>query len=548
MAHEEIMESTKIPPFASTPLASIPASVRAAKATFKSGKTKNVEYRLVQLRKLYWGLKDRTVQLREALKYDLNRSPHDAHVSDIDWSISDCMFAIQNLTTWIQDDRNIDVFLPFSLLRPRIRKEPLGTVLIIGTYNFPVQLNICPLIGAIAAGCTAAVKPSENAPATAMVLKGIIEEYLDTDSYKVVNGAVPETTTLLDQKWDKILYTGGVNVAKIISRKASETLTPVCLELGGKNPAFVTSNADLRLAARRLLWGKTLNAGQVCVSHNYVLIERGLVKDFVKFLRESYAEFFPKGAKESPDFCRIINAQHFDRMTNMLDNTRGQKVLGGDTDRNDLYIEPTAVLVDDFHDIMVQEESFGPIWAIVPYDNLEDAIAMANETDSTPLALMAFGSPSENEKVLSSVTSGGATLNDAFMHAAVHTFPFGGVGYSGSGSYRGKASFDCFTHRRTIAETPNWADKIFRVRYMPYLESELRISQWLSDVKPDFDRHGRQVLGLRSWAWNIFRLGSASGRGTLLRWMIVTASCFAAAKAAGLGPEVVIPKVSIVWN
>ncbi|KAI8292478.1 Beta-apo-4'-carotenal oxygenase [Colletotrichum sp. SAR11_57] len=398
MAHKEIMESTKIPPFASTPVASIPASVRAAKATFKSGKTKNVEYRLVQLRKLHWGLKDRTGQLREALKYDLNRPPHDAHVSDIDWSISDCMFAIQNLATWIQDDKNIDVFLPFSLLRPRIRKQPLGTVLIIGTYNFPVQLNICPLIGAIAAGCTAVVKPSENAPATAMILKGIIEDYLDTDSYKVVNGAVPETTALLDQKWDKILYTGGVNVAKIISRKASETLTPVCLELGGKNPAFVTSNADLRLAARRLLWGKTLNAGQVCVSHNYVLIERELVKDFVKFLRESYAEFFPKGAKESPDFCRIINAQHFDRMKNMLDNTRGQKVLGGDTDRNDLYIEPTAVLVDDLHDIMVQEESFGPIWAIVPYDNLEDAIAIANETDSTALALMAFGSPSENEK------------------------------------------------------------------------------------------------------------------------------------------------------
>ncbi|KAF5494393.1 Beta-apo-4'-carotenal oxygenase [Colletotrichum siamense] len=548
MAHKEISEPTKIPPFESTPLASIPASVSATKATFKSGKTKNVEYRLIQLRKLYWGLKDRTGQLREALKHDLNRPPHDAHVSDIDWSISDCMFAIQNLTTWVQDDKNIDVFLPFSLLRPRIRKEPLGMVLIIGTYNFPVQLNICPLIGAIAAGCTAVVKPSENAPATAMVLKGIIEDYLDTDSYRVVNGAVPETTALLDQKWDKILYTGGVNVAKIISKKASETLTPVCLELGGKNPAFVTSNADLRLAARRLLWGKTLNAGQVCVSHNYVLIERGLVKDFVKFLRESYSEFFPKGAKESPDFCRIINAQHFDRMKNMLDSTRGQKVLGGDTDRNDLYIEPTAVLVDDFHDIMIQEESFGPIWAILPYDDLEDAITVANETDSTPLALMTFGSPSENEKVLSSVTSGGATLNDAFMHAAVHTFPFGGVGYSGSGSYRGKASFDCFTHRRTIAETPNCVDKIFRVRYMPYLESELRMSQWLSDVKPDFDRHGRQVLGLRSWAWKMFRLGSASGRGILLRWIIVAASCFAAVNVAGLGPKVVMPKVSIEWD
>ncbi|KXH58791.1 aldehyde dehydrogenase 3H1 [Colletotrichum salicis] len=523
MAHKQPLGSSDIPSFESNTLEDIAAAVKAVQTTFKSKKTKDVEFRLTQLRKLYWGLKDNIDLLRDSLKRDLNRPVHDAHVSDIDWSISDCMFAIKNLKTWVKDDKNVDVALPFSLLRPRIRKEPLGAVLIIGTYNFPVQLNICPLIGAIAAGCTAVVKPSENAPATAMVLTRIIEGYLDPDSYRIVNGAVPETTALLNEKWNKILYTGGVNVAKIISKKAAETLTPVCLELGGKNPAFVTSHADLRLAARRLLWGKTLNAGQVCVSHNYVLIERALVKPFIKFLQESYVDFFPKGARESPDFCRIINTQHFDRMKKMLDGTRGQIVLGGETDRDDLYIAPTAVLVESEDDVMVQEESFGPIWAILPYDNIDAAIAVANATDSTPLALMAFGSQAENEKVLSGVTSGGATLNDAFMHAAVHTFPFGGVGYSGNGSYRGRASFDCFTHRRTIAETPGWADKIFRVRYMPYLESELRMSQWLGDVKPDFDRDGRQIIGLKSLVGSILRVGSDSGTGALFRWAIIGA-------------------------
>lgn len=397
MSHKTT-HNIKIAPFEATPAEDIPKIAAAARATFRSQKTKDVEYRLVQLRKLYWGLTDLTPKFLESLKQDLNKPAHDSFMSEIGWSLQDCAFIIKNLEKWVKDDKDIDVPLTFSMLNARIRKEPLGAVLIIGTYNFPLNLNVCPLIGAIAAGCTAVVKPSEGAPATAVVLKELVEKYLDPESYTVVNGAVAETTALLNEKWDKIFYTGGVNVAKIISKKAAETLTPVCLELGGKNPAFISKYADLRLAARRLLWGKVMNAGQVCVSHNYILIDKSVVDSFVQVLVATYNEFFPKGPKDSPDFGRIINHQHFDRMKRMLDNTKGKIVMGGETDRDELYIAPTAVLVNSADDIMVQEESFGPIWAILPYDNVEQAIDLAHDIDSTPLSLMTFGKKVENER------------------------------------------------------------------------------------------------------------------------------------------------------
>lgn len=397
MAHKNT-QNIKIAPLEFTPLEEIPKKVDTLRNTFRTLKTKDVQYRLVQLRKLYWGLKDLAPKFFESLRQDLKKSTHDALLSEVGWCQQDVMYAIKNLEKWVKDDTNVDVNLQFSMLKPRIRKEPLGTVLIIGTYNYPLNLVVCPLIGAIAAGCTAVVKPSEGAPATAMVLKELFEKYLDPTAYTFVNGAVPETTALLDQRWDKILYTGGYNVAKIIAKKAAETLTPVTLELGGLNPAFVSKNADMYLAARRLMWGKTMNTGQVCMSHNYVQVERPVVDEFIKYINIIYKEFFPNGAQVSPDLGRIVNTQHFDRIKKMLDTTKGRIVMGGETDRDDLYIAPTAVLVDSVDDPMVKLESFGPIWAILPYDNLDDAIKTTNALDPTPLSLMTFGSKAENEK------------------------------------------------------------------------------------------------------------------------------------------------------
>ncbi len=388
----------KISPYEDTPIDTIPGAVTEIREFYQSGTSKDIEWRLVQLRKLWWGLQDYSEKIQAALKKDLNKPPIEAVVSEINFAQQDLEMIIKKLKTWAKDETDIEYALPFVPVRPRIRKEPLGNVLIIGTYNFPFMLNFCPFIGAIAAGCTAIIKPSEGAPATAVVLKEMVEAYLDPSAFKVVLGAVPEVTALLDQRWAKILYTGNITVGRIIAKKAAETLTPVTLELGGRNPAFITRATDLALAARRLLWGKTLCAGQVCLSHNYVLVERGVVDDLIKQLNAAYKQFYPQGAKASPDFSRIINERQFDRIKGLLDSTNGRIVLGGETDRSDLFIAPTAVLVDSADDPMIQEESFGPIWSILPYDDLDEAIKIANNVDPTPLSLVAFGSKSENEK------------------------------------------------------------------------------------------------------------------------------------------------------
>ncbi|RYP83011.1 hypothetical protein DL769_001480 [Monosporascus sp. CRB-8-3] len=513
----------KIPPFEHTPIDSIPKLAAEVRESFRSNKTKGVEWRLVQLRKLWWGLNDNTGKLQAALKKDLNKSPIESIFSEINFLIQDLNICLKKLKTWAEDEnRDLDYAATFAPLRPRVRKEPLGSALIIGPYNFPVLLIMAPLVGAIAAGCTAIIKPSESAPATAAVLKEIVEGYLDTSAFKVVLGAIPETTALLDQTWDKIFYTGNSAVARIISRKAAESLTPVTLELGGRNPAFITRSADLALAARRLLWGKTMSAGQVCMSQNYVLVERGVVDDFVEHLKAAYKKFFPGGAKASPDYARVINERQFDRIKKMLDSTRGRIVIGGETDRSDRFIAPTVVLIDSPDDPMMQEESFGPVWSILPYDDLDEAIRTANKVDPTPLALMSFGSKSENEKILSCITSGGASLNDAYMHGSVAGLPFGGVGQSGTGAYHGRASFECFTHRRTVVEVPGrWMDRLLRVRYPPYSVTDLRLYEWMNGLRPGFDRDGRPVRNLRYWVGLALGLGGADAKAALLRWLLL---------------------------
>ncbi|KAK7755961.1 Hexadecenal dehydrogenase [Diatrype stigma] len=530
----------KLPPFEHTSMEEISRSAAELRDFFQTNQTKDVEWRLVQLRKLWWGLQDYKEHILAALKQDLNKPAVEAVVTELNFAEQDLHLIIKKLKGWAKDDNSgLDYPLTFAPVRPRLRKDPLGAVLIIGTYNFPFMLNLCPLIGAVAAGCTAVLKPSENAPATAVVLKSLVEACLDPAAYRVVLGAVPETTALLDERWAKIMYTGNATVARIIARKAAETLTPVTLELGGRNPAFVTPATDLALAARRLLWGKTLCAGQVCMSQNYTLVERAAVDDFVRHLNAACADFYPQGARASPDYARVINERQFDRIKNMLDTTRGKIVMGGETDREDLFIAPTAVLVDSVDDPMIKEESFGPVWSILPYDDLDDAIKIAKGIDPTPLSLMTFGSKSENDKILGSIISGGASLNDAYMHGAVATLPFGGVGESGTGAYHGRASFDNFTHCRLVVETPGWwMDKLLRVRYPPYLNSELRRYEWLSSERPDFGRDGRPARAgpVRYWLGLILGLGGSSARGALFRWVLALASgCAAIALAADRG-------------
>lgn len=421
----------------------------------------------------------------------------------------------------MRDEKPADIPLMHWAMKPRVRKEPLGVVLILGAYNFPVQLQVGPLIGAIAAGCAAVLKPSESSPATAAVLEQAINNALDTTSYRVVNGSIPESTALMDLKWDKIFYTGGEVVGKIISKKAAETLTPVTLELGGKNPAIVTANADPRIAARRLLWAKLLNAGQVCVSQNYILVDRGVLPALVEEFKIALKTFFPGGIATSPDYARIVNERQFLKLKKMLDSSTGKILAGGSMDQATRFIEPTLVQVDNPEDSMLIDESFGPLIPILPVTDLEEAIRIANQIDPTPLGLYPFGSKSEIKRILEATRSGGVSVNDGFYHASISSLEFGGVGSSGQGAYRGKASFDTFTHRRAITTTPGWAEMLLDLRYPPYAGKISKL-QALTDKKPNFGRDG--MVKPRNALVFLLMLAARTPVAALGRWLALAAA------------------------
>lgn len=528
------MAPAQIAPFEATAVESIPSTVNLCRTTFNSQKTKPLEYRLTQLRKLYWGIKDHEDELVEACKQDLGKPTYETYISEIDWCKNDVIFVTKNLAKWMKDESPPDIPLTNSLLSPRIKKEPLGNILVIGAYNFPVQLSLGPLIGAIAAGCTGVLKPSEVSPATAMVLKKIIEESLDPSAYSVINGGIKETTALLNEKWDKIFYTGSSNVGTIIAKKAAETLTPVTLELGGRNPAIVTKNADPRLAARRLLWGKLHNAGQVCISQNYIMVDKEIMPAFVEQLKIAVKEFYPKGTKASPDYARIVNNRHFLRIKKMLDDTKGKILIGGEVDESENFIDLTVVAVNDINDSMIVDESFGPLIPLLAIDGVEEAIRIANSVHSTPLGMYPFGTKAETTKLLNEITSGGASVNDAFFHGSIPTLQFGGVGDSGQGAYRGKSSFDTFTHRRSITTTPGWMEGLLAVRYPPYAGKLPKFRQ-TSELKPNFDRNGREIKGVKYWLGVVLGLGGEGPKSILFRWTVAVILAAGAKKYTDTG-------------
>ncbi|RDW91239.1 hypothetical protein BP5796_02404 [Coleophoma crateriformis] len=524
----------KIAEFTSTSIDTIAPTVARLQATFASQKTKPIEYRLQQLRQLYWGLVDNADLVLESCRLDLGKPELEVVYTELDWCKNDAVFASKNLAEWMKDEKAPDIPLTNTFVAPHIRKEPLGTVLIIGAYNFPYNLAFGPLIGAIAAGCPAVLKPSEGSPYCAMVMKKIVEESLDPDAYVVVNGEVPETTALLNEKWAKIFYTGNDRVARIISKKAAETLTPVCLELGGRNPAIITKHADIRLAARRLLWGKALNAGQVCISHNYTLVDKEVFPQFIEELKAAWKEFYPNGIKASPDFGRIANNRQFLRIKKMVDESKGKILMGGEMDEATNYIELTVVQVDDVNDSMIKDESFGPLMPIYPVENLDEAIRIANTVHATPLALYGFGTKAETKRILNEVLSGGASINDSFFHASIQTLQFGGVGDSGQGAYRGRASFETFTHRRAVTTTPNWMESLLSIRYPPYL-GKIKQARRMQELKPDFDRNGKVVKGVGYWVKFVLGLGASSAKGSVLRWVLLAVIAVTTNKYLGQG-------------
>ncbi|KKA30648.1 hypothetical protein TD95_004208 [Thielaviopsis punctulata] len=522
-----------IPAFAVLPVAEIPATVAKIRAGYCSRKTRDLSFRITQLRKLYWAVEDYTPLLIAALHKDLRMSAFEVHLGELDMTKNLILNMLKNIETYTADEK-IEGLPPVALpMHVRVRKEPLGVALIISPYNFPVQLSLGPAIGAIAAGCAFVLKPSEATPAASAVLAHMLAARLDTSVYTVVNGAVDETTALLEQKWDKIFYTGGGAVARIIAKKAAETLTPVSLELGGINPAFITPSANVQLAARRLMWGKSFNCGQVCLSQNYALVDRAKLPQFIEELHRQYAIMFPNGAKASADYSRIINKRHFDRISGYIKQTKGKVVMGGETDETTLYIEPTVVLVEDEDDVLLTNETFGPVWAVMAVDSVDEAIEIANRVCATPLGLYPFGNKTDTEKILSRVTSGGATVNDGYMHGSIDAIPFGGVGESGMGASHGRAGFDAFTHRRSVVVNPPWTDKLLRVRYMPYDWAALRQLKFIS-MRPNFDRNAREVRGLAYWLGVVVRLGGKSVWSAAGRWIVAGVAVAVATGRTGL--------------
>ncbi|KAJ5098412.1 hypothetical protein N7532_005413 [Penicillium argentinense] len=509
-----------LPELQFTPLDDIPERVSITRQAFLDHKTRDVEFRLMQLRKLYWAIKDHGEQIIDACTQDLNKPIFETETAEIGYLLNDIVFMTRNLHTWVKDEKAPDIDFMFKFFNPKIRKDPLGCVLVIGAFNFPFQLTLGPVIGAIAAGNTVVIKPSETTPRCAAVMQKIVER-LDPSCYQIIQGAIPETQALLAERWDKIFFTGSANVGRIVSKAAAPHLTPVILELGGINPAIVSRKANPRLVARRLLWGKVFNAGQLCTSQNYILVERPLLSSVVTEFKKAYKEFYPNGARFSTDLSRIVNKDHFRRLRLMLENTHGKVVMGGMMDEEELFIEPTVVLVNSIDDSLCSQESFGPFIPILPVDSLDEAIELANGLMSTPLNLHPFGNKADVEHILRSTRSGGASCNDGALH--MPNLPFGGVGESGHGAYRGRASFDVWVHRRPITSSPSWLERILSVRYPPYA-GKLSGYKATALLKPDFDRGGRKLRC--GWIRFILTLGGGSVKAGAVRGIVAAVLYF----------------------
>ncbi|NYH55402.1 aldehyde dehydrogenase (NAD+) [Nocardiopsis arvandica] len=441
----------------------IPPIVARLRAAFASGRTKPIAWRRAQLRALRRLLTEERTTLEQALRTDLGKSPVEAHTTEIGFVVNEIDHTLRHLASWLRPQR-VSVPLALAPAKARRVREPLGTVLIVSPWNYPVNLSLAPLIGAIAAGNAALVKPSELAPATSAALAELVPRYLDAEAVAVVEGGVLESTALLEERFDHIFYTGNGAVARIVMAAAVKHLTPVTLELGGKSPVVVEPGVDLATTARRLAWGKFTNAGQTCVAPDYVLAVGGTAEPLQRELAAAITEMFGDDPARSADYGRIVNERHFDRLTALLES--GTVVAGGRHDRGELYIAPTVLGGVDPDSAVMSEEIFGPILPIVEVPDLDAAIAFVNEHDK-PLALYGFTNSEETKRRLTTETSsGGLAFGLPIAHLAVPELPFGGVGDSGMGAYHSVASVDTFSHTKSVLDKSLFMDTM-KVAYAP---------------------------------------------------------------------------------
>lgn len=440
----------------------IESIVKAQREFFLTGRTRKHDFRREQLLRLQGALKKWSKPLCEALWQDLHKSEQEAILTELSIVEGEVRNHLRHLKKWIKRESHSTPLKMFPS-RSYVVSEPLGCSLIISPWNYPVQLLLNPLVGAISAGCTALLKPSPYVPHVSQVLEKMICSTFDERYIYVVQGNREVNQELLSRRFDVIFFTGSPALGRKVMEAASKTLTPVVLELGGKSPCVVDASADIKMAARRIAWGKTLNAGQTCIAPDYLLIHSALKERFVEAFRQELRSLHGKDIKRSKHFVRMVNDKAFERVSSYLEC--GRVVAGGSVDASERYIEPTLLADVDLDSPVMQEEIFGPVLPMIPFDSTDEAIKFINSREK-PLALYYFGRESEGWRVVRRTSAGGSCINDTIMHIANENIPFGGVGNSGMGSYHGRLSFDAFSHRRSVVATPTWLDLPFR--YMPY--------------------------------------------------------------------------------
>ncbi|HDD2619389.1 TPA: aldehyde dehydrogenase [Staphylococcus aureus] len=419
-----------------------------SKAFFNTQQTKDISFRKEQLKKLSKAIKSYESDILEALYTDLGKNKVEAYATEIGITLKSIKNARKELKNWTKT-KNVDTPLYLFPTKSYIKKEPYGTVLIIAPFNYPFQLVFEPLIGAIAAGNTAIIKPSELTPNVARVIKRLINETFDANYIEVIEGGIEETQTLIHLPFDYVFFTGSENVGKIVYQAASENLVPVTLEMGGKSPVIVDETANIKVASERICFGKFTNAGQTCVAPDYILVHESVKDDLITALSKTLREFYGQNIQQSPDYGRIVNLKHYHRLTSLLNSEQMNIVFGGHSDEDERYIEPTLLDHVTSDSAIMQEEIFGPILPILTYQSLDEAIAFIHQRPK-PLSLYLF-SEDENatQRVINELSFGGGAINDTLMHLANPKLPFGGVGASGTGRYHGKYSFDTFTHEKS---------------------------------------------------------------------------------------------------
>lgn len=441
--------------------------VESQKSLFRSGSTRSVETRKRTLQILKQVIKKNEKELCDAIRQDFGKPYIESFITEIYTVLHEIDLHLKNLDSWSGTESVVGSMVNFPS-KSVIYKQPRGTVLIIGAWNYPVYLTFMPLVGALSAGNTVVLKPSDMSPITTSVIGEIIASAFRPEYITVVVGAAEETQELLKQPFDYIFFTGSTRVGKIVMKAAAENLVPVTLELGGKSPAIVHEDADIGVAAKRIWWGKSMNAGQTCVAPDYVLIHESLKEAFIRESKSVLANFFEHGFRPGETYTRIINNNHFDRLVRLL---HGEKIVhGGKYNREERIIEP-AILEADWESEVMQEEIFGPLLPLITYRELTDVIQKLNDRP-IPLALYLFTGDAEvQETIIAQVPFGGGCINDTISHLANQQLPFGGAGYSGMGSYHGKYSFETFSRDQAVLKKPVWPDP--ELRYPPYDDTKL---------------------------------------------------------------------------